>query len=395
MERASKGDPLADERAAVAIYRAPLFNASETFVRAHPLDLRRYRPLLAGLEDKGNIPAELEGSVFLPRNEAERIRARLGKLNWLAERLKPEKPRLVHAHFGPDGLTALDVARRLQIPLVTTLHGYDVSRTGRALLLSGRLSWMRYALGRRRLMREGALFLAVSDALRAKAIAAGYPPDRTITHYMGVDLRAFPFSPDRDGHTILHVGRLVEKKGTALLIDALDRLKTAHPEANLVVIGDGPLRPSLERLARQLGVGGKVRFLGSQPPTAVAEWMRSAALLAVPSVTAHDGDAEGLPTVIPEAAASGLPVVGSDHSGIPEAIADEHSGFIVPEGQVEPLTGRLAELLGSRDLRRSMGLAARKLAESRFDRRTQVERLESHYDALAARPGADDWAIWR
>jgi len=301
----------------------------------------------------------------------------------------------VHAHFGPDGLTALDVARRLQIPLVTTLHGYDVSRTGRALLLSGRLSWMRYALGRRRLMREGALFLAVSDALRAKAIAAGYPPDRTITHYMGVDLRAFPFSPDRDGHTILHVGRLVEKKGTALLIDALDRLKTAHPEANLVVIGDGPLRPSLERLARQLGVGGKVRFLGSQPPTAVAEWMRSAALLAVPSVTARDGDAEGLPTVIPEAAASGLPVVGSDHSGIPEAIADEHSGFVVPEGQVEPLTGRLAELLGSRDLRRSMGLAARKLAESRFDRRTQVERLESHYDALAARPGADDWAIWR
>jgi glycosyltransferase involved in cell wall biosynthesis len=368
------------------IYRAPLFNASETFVRAHPLSLKRYRPLLAGIADKGNIPAELDRAVFLPRTTGEGLRARLGNLDGLAERLKAEKPLLVHAHFGPDGLTVLDLATRLGVPLVTTLHGYDVSRAPRALMLSGRLSWMRYALGRARLMRDGALFLAVSDALRSMALRAGYPADRTLTHYIGADLAAFPFSGSDDGQTVLHVARLVEKKGTAVLLKAFERVRAAQRRATLVVIGDGPLRPSLERLAGKLGLGEAVHFLGAQPPSVVAQWMRSAAVLAVPSVTARDGDAEGLPTVIPEAAASGLVAVGSNHSGIPEAIVDGESGFVVPECESEPLAARLSELLASSELRRAMGTAARALAEARFDRRLQTERLERLYESLVS-PG--------
>jgi glycosyltransferase involved in cell wall biosynthesis len=380
MQRAPHGDQPADQRPAVVIYRAPLFNPSETFVRAHGPALKRYRPLLAGLEDKGNIEPAL---AFLPRNRGERLRARLGNLDWLAERLRPEQPRLIHAHFGPDGLAALDLAQRLRIPLVTTLHGYDVSRTRAALLLSGKLSWMRYALGRERLARHGDLFLAVSEALRSMAIRAGYPADRTMTHYIGADLKAFPASDGDDGETILHVGRLVEKKGTALLLAAFERLKAVHPAATLVIIGDGPLRPLLERRAMQLGLAEGVRFMGSQPARVVAEWMRRSAVLAVPSLTARDGDAEGLPTVIPEAAASGLAVVGSDHSGIPEAIIDGRSGFVVPEGQVEALSARLIELMRSPDLRRSMGAAARELAVTRFDREAQAERLERLYDAVS------------
>jgi glycosyltransferase involved in cell wall biosynthesis len=345
----------------------------------------RYRPLLAGLEDKGNIPAQLRGSTYLPANIRQRVSGRLGILDWLADRMRHENPMVVHAHFGTDGLTALDLARRLRVPLVTTLHGYDVSRSRRALLLSVRLSWIRYALGRERLMRNGDLFLAVSDAVRASALKAGYPAERTLTHYIGVDLQAFPFSATHDETTILHVGRLVEKKGTALLLTAFARVRAEFPHAGLVIIGDGPLRSQLERMAGRLGVSESVRFLGAQSPAQVAAWMRRAAILAVPSVTARDGDAEGLPTVIPEAAAAGLPVVGSDHSGIPEAIDDGRTGFVVPEGQVEALSARMSELLASPGLRRSMGIAARGLAESRFDRKSQIERLEQLYDTASKR----------
>lgn len=368
----------------MVIYRAPLFNASETFVRAHPAQLRRYRPLLAGLEDKGNIPGELRASTFLPRHWSERLRGRLGNLDWLAPRLAPDRPVLIHAHFGPDGLTALPLAQRLGIPLVTSLRGYDVARTPRALLLSGRLSWMRYALWRERLMREGDLFLAVSDALRSMAIGAGYPAARTLTHYNGVDLAAFAPSGGDDGKTILHVGRLVEKKGTAVLLIAFARVRAAHPGASLVVIGDGPRLPSLQKLSGGLGLADSVRFLGAQPPSVVAEWMRRAAVLAVPSLTARDGDAEGLPNVAVEAAASGLAVVGSDHSGTPEAIADGRSGFVVPAGEAEPLSARLVELLASAELRRSMGAAGRALAEARFDRQAQAQKLERLYDSVLA-----------
>ena len=384
MQHGPIDDRPSDQRPAVVIYRAPLFNASETFVRAHPLDLWRYRPLLAGLEDKGNIPDELRHSVCLPTTWSERVRARFGKLDWLADCVSAEKPRLVHAHFGTDGLTAVDLARRLAIPLVTTLHGYDVSRSTAALLVSGRLSWMRYALGREKLFRRGDLFLAVSDAVRANALKSGYPAKRTLTHYIGVDLDAFRYSGHHDSTTILHVGRLVEKKGTALLLRAFGQVVAQHPATRLVIIGDGPLRRSLERLAARLGLDRAVAFLGLQPQPAVAEWMRKAAVLAVPSLTARDGDAEGLPTVIPEAAASGLPVVGSAHSGIPEAIEDGRSGYVVRAGEVESLSARLAELIASPDLRRSLGLGARHLAEARFDRRVQVERLERIYDGLAA-----------
>ncbi|HSR00113.1 MAG TPA: glycosyltransferase [Sphingomicrobium sp.] len=388
MQSAPHGDESADQRPTVVIYRSPLFNASETFVRAHPEQLRRYRPLLAGLEDKGNIPLKLLGSTYLPQHRSERLRGRLGDLGWLASRLTPEEPRLIHAHFGPDGLTALPLALRLRIPLVTTLRGYDVSRTQRSLLLSGRLSWIRYALGRERLMRGGDLFLAVSDALRSMAIRAGYPADRTLTHYNGVDLKAFSPSGGADGTTILHVGRLVEKKGTALLLASLARTRAVHPKARLVIIGDGPLRSSLEDLSGQLGLGEAVRFLGARPSSVVTEWMRRAAVLAVPSLTARDGDAEGLPNVAVEAAASGLAVVGSDHSGIPEAIADGRSGFVVPQGEVEPLAARLIELLSSSDLRRSMGAAGRSLAEARFDRDVQAEELERLYDSVLVRHAA-------
>jgi glycosyltransferase involved in cell wall biosynthesis len=352
-----------DQRPVAALFRAPLFNVSETFVRAQATGLVRYRPLLIGREDKGNIPAELAGRVLL-RPGAERVRA--------------YAPVLVHAHFGPDGLRALPLAARLGVPLITTLHGYDVSRSTSALLRSGRLSWMHYALRRHKLQRRGALFLAVSDALRRRAIALGYPPERTLIHYNGVDLGCFPAGPGGPD-TILFVGRLVEKKGVAILLRAFAGVRRALPNASLVIIGECPLRTLLERLA-----GESVRFLGGQPPEAVAEWMRRATVLAAPSVTARDGDAEGLPNVIAEAAAAALPAVGTDHAGIPEAILDGETGYIVPEHDSETLAARLVAILGDGALRDRMGAAARALAERSFDLAGQMRRLEEIYDRVRA-----------
>ena len=368
----------APEAPAVAIFRAPLFNASETFVRAHALALVRYRPLLVGIEDKGNVPPELRSALVVPGSASGRARARLGDWREVIERLRRERPGLVHAHFGPDALAALPLTRAIGVPLVATLHGYDLTRTRARLLSSGRLSWMRYALRQRDLAREGALFLTVSDALRQAALSRGFPEDRTRTHYLGVDLDRLAGRSEREASLVLHVGRLVEKKGTAGLIDAIARV----PEARLVVIGDGPERALLER--RAAGLGGRVRFLGALPAAEVAEWMRRAALLAATSVTALDGDAEGLPTVIVEAAAAGLPAVGTVHSGIPEAIVDGETGFLVPENDPAALAERIGNLLGAADLRQRMGAAARRLAEERFDLARQTARLEAIYDEVAA-----------
>jgi glycosyltransferase involved in cell wall biosynthesis len=365
-----------DSRPVAAIFRSPLFNASETFVQTHAASLRRYRPVMVGLEAKGGVWPELQDKLLVARaGEAAALRI-LGSAGGLARRLAAERPRLVHAHFATDGLLALPLAERLGVPLVTTLHGFDVSRGRAALLASGRLSWIRYALAGGRLRRRGALFLAVSDAIRAKALAAGFPPDRIVTHRNGVDLARFGRASEPEPGLVLHVGRLVEKKGTALLLEAM-----AGIDGRLVVIGDGPLRPQLERQASPLG--DRVRFLGNLQPDEVAGWMARAWVLAAPSVIARDGDSEGLPTVVAEAAAASLPVVVSDHSGLPEAVVEGETGFIVPEADAAALARALTDMLAFPEVRARMARAARALAEERFDAAKQAAGLERLYDKVS------------
>ena len=367
------------DRPVVAVFRTALFNPTERFIQDQAAALTRWQPLLVGLERKDEILPELRKGMILPANVAERLAfAATGRGGAVEAKLRKARPALIHAHFGTDGLRILALARALGLPLITHLRGYDVTLTRAALLASGRPSWSRYALQRGRLMRQGQLFLAVSDALREKAIGLGYPAARTRTHYNGVDLDRFqPGKRPREPGTVLHVGRLVEKKGTADLIAALAGLGGVR----LVVIGEGPMREQLQRQAGALGV--KAQFLGAQPADEVAMWMRRATLLAVPSVTGRDGNAEGLPNVLVEGAACGIPAVATRHSGIPEAVADGETGFLVAEGDRAGLAERVRTLLDSADLRREMGFAARTLAMERFDRVRQAERLEAIYDEVA------------
>lgn len=367
------------EQPVAAIFRTALFNPTERFIQEQAASLTRWRPLLVGLERKGEIFADLKEGMILPANVAERLAfSATGRGGRVEGRLRAAKPKLIHAHFGTDGLKMLNLARALRLPLITHLRGYDVTRSRAALLASGRPGWSRYALQRGRLMDHGDLFLAVSDALRKQAIALGFPAKRTRTHYNGVDLGRFqPGKRPREPGTVLHIGRLVEKKGTADLLAALASIAGVR----LIVIGDGPLRAQLQRQAGALGV--KAQFLGAQDAGEVAEWMRRATLLVAPSVTARDGDAEGLPNVVVEGAASGIPVIATRHSGIPEAVEDGQTGFLVKEGDRAGLAARIGTLLDSADLRREMGFAARALAVERFDRVRQADRLEAIYDEVA------------
>ena len=179
----------------------------------------------------------------------------------------------------------LALARALRLPLITHLRGYDVTRSRAALLASGRPGWSRYALQRGRLHAAGR---PCSSPCRTRcgkqAIALGFPAERTRTHYNGVDLDRFqPGKRPREPGTILHVGRLVEKKGTADLIAALARTRRA---SRLVVIGDGPLRAAA-RSARRARSASRRSFSARRMPDEVAEWMRRATLLVAPSVTAR------------------------------------------------------------------------------------------------------------
>ncbi|MGH8566838.1 MAG: glycosyltransferase [Gammaproteobacteria bacterium] len=368
----------------VLIYRHQLFTPSETFIACQAGALRRFRPVYAGRLTLGEPPlgsrvATLQGTsrVTIARQ------ALLRDPRPLHARTRGYGPALIHAHFGVEGLYALGLAKRLKVPLVTTFHGFDATTTRLALLRSRKASWIHYALFGRRLIRHGDLFVCVSDYIRERVLAAGFPQRRVVRHYIGIDtdvVRPSATLPTRK--TIIHVARLVEKKGTRYLIQAFARLAGRDIDAELVIIGDGPLLPELRSFTAALGLNARVHFLGVMPHATVLEWLGRAALLALPSVTARSGDSEGLGMVLLEAAARAVPVVGTRHGGIPEAVREGETGYLVPERDVEALAERLAHLLANDGLRQAMGQAARRLVEEKFNLQRQTDALEDLYESL-------------
>jgi glycosyltransferase involved in cell wall biosynthesis len=276
------------------------------------------------------------------------------------------------------------VARRLGIPLVTTFHGFDATLSTVSLLRSP--AWANYPLFRGQLARRGDLFLCASSFIRDRVLAMGFPEARTRVHYIGVDCAAIrPRAPAEETRSILHVARLVEVKGTRHLIGAFARLAGRFPDVELTIVGDGPLNSSLQALAGSLGVGDRVHFLGARPYPDVLGLMRKAAMLVLPSVRAGDGRVEGLGMVLLEAAATGVPTIGSRIGGIPEGVIDGETGFLAPERDEAVLAERMATLLDNRELRLTMGARARALVEDRFDLRRQTALLEDHYDSVLRR----------
>jgi colanic acid/amylovoran biosynthesis glycosyltransferase len=369
----------------VLVFRHQLFKVSEPFIAQQAEHLTRFRPIYVGRSRLGK-PAEGAQSFVLEDIKRERSFARRV---WrvltrdprpYVELMGGHRPSLIHAHFGVEGVYALPLARKLKVPIVTTFHGFDATTSTKALLGSGSPSWINYALFRSQLAQEGDLFLCVSEYIRQRVIKLGFPEERTHVHYIGIDAQAIrQRSAAEERPVVLHVARLVEKKGTEYLIRAFAHIAAQTPNAELIIVGDGPLRTRLEMLAHSLGIGWRIRFMGARPHTEVMALMRSAAMLVLPSVTAQSGDSEGLGMVLLEAAAQAVPLIGTRHGGIPEVIQNGKTGYLVPEREVGMLAERLHELLNNAQLRHSMGEQARGLVETRFDIRKQTERLEDFY----------------
>ena len=376
----------------IAVFRHNLFRISEPFITQQAGRLRRYKSLYLGRLRYGDAPA---GADSLALSDLGGIWP-MARIGWQMLSRDPRpyqrllagcRPALIHAHFGIEGVYALPLAQRLGIPLVTTFHGFDATLSTAALLTSP--AWANYPVFRGRLARQGDLFLAASGFIRERLLAKGFPAARTHVHYIGVDCEAIqPRNPPEETLTILHVARLVEVKGAQYLIRAFARLAGRFPEVELAIVGDGPLKNSLQALVKSLGVEGRVRFLGALPHAQVLAWMRKAAMLVLPSVRTSTGRVEGLGMVLLEAAATGVPSIGSRIGGIPEGIADGQTGFLVPEKDPEALAQRMADLLVDPALRLGMGTRARAFVLERFDIGRQTEKLEAFYDALLSKPGA-------
>jgi colanic acid/amylovoran biosynthesis glycosyltransferase len=284
--------------------------------------------------------------------------------------------RLIHAHYGLNGVKALPFARALGCPLVVTFHGHDVAGLFRANRFTAR--YYEYQRGARRMFERASLLLCASAELAQLLIERfAAPVARVRVHRLGIDLERFAKveRPER-APTVLMVGRLVEKKGMSFGLRAFAQARQREPEARLSIVGAGPLRRALEQEARRLGIAEAVRFMGALPSEGVRAAMLDADVLLCPSVETSRGDRESGVLVLKEAAATGLSTIGTCHGGIPEIIEHGQTGFLVPERDVGALAEALRELLGSHALRTRLGEAARAKMEREYDARRQNAALE-------------------
>ncbi len=352
------------------VYRDRIGAPSEIqFLRRQYVGFTRLAPVWVGRHVMPQAPA-LGGSVLRLGGS--------GPAGWLARALfrhfghVPPLPLahvapVLHAQFARGGALALPLAQGLGLRLVVTLHGGDVSKAK---------NWSNTVQARRWPAEVAAAsrFVCVSAAVADVALAHGVPRDKLVVLPIGVEVpEAPPAAPDGPP-CHLFVGRFVPKKGIGVLADAVRRLRAAGDATPVICIGDGPERPALEALAR--AVGG-VTLTGWLPPEAVATRMAQAWSLLVPSVVAPDGDAEGLPSVIPEAMAQACPIIGSAQGGIAEAVRDGQTGLLVAPGDSAALAEAMHRLVSEPLLRHGLGQAAFAFVRAHLNAHVQSAALEN------------------
>ena len=286
---------------------------------------------------------------------------------------------ILHCQFGYNGplaerLVSLGAARGAK--LVTSFRGADLS-----MEVPARPDHYR------KLFRNGDLFLPVTQDFRDRLLALGVPADRIRVHHSGIKLSRFGFEarqPPASGEAVrlLFVGRMTEKKGLSYVMEALALVLARGRTCTLRVIGDGPLLPRMRAHCENLGLTDRVVFVGARTHDEIAQAMAEAHVLLAPSIRAASGDEEGIPNVVKEAMATGIPVISTWHSGIPELIDHGVSGLLAPERDAAALAASLEELLDHPERWPMLQEAARRKIEEEFDSERLNDDLVAEYTVL-------------
>lgn len=286
---------------------------------------------------------------------------------------------LIHAHFGSLGNHALILKEigAIHGKLITSFHGVDMSRN---LLEHGQDVY-------KRLFINGEMFLPISDYWKNTLINLGCEERKIKVHHMGVDLDTFRFLNRKFSFKqevrLISIARLTEKKGIEYAIKAVAILVDQKKmSVRYQIIGDGPLKNHLQFLVKDLHLQNHVQFLGPKNRSEVINHLQESDILLVPSITAVDGDMEGIPIVLMEAMAIGLPVVSTYHSGIPELVSDGITGFLVPEKDEIALSETILKITQSGNSITSIVENARHFVEENFNSDKQNDNLVNIYKDL-------------
>ncbi len=388
------GDDLTDRPFGVVHYGLRYLPLTENWIHSQVAGLRQVHAAFYALhgENRELFPLETVRCLYDDLGPAALFYNRawfklFGRYPHFQHWLRRDRPRVIHAHFGPRGWQFLNYAERAGLPLVTSFYGADAYRIPRE-----DPAWNeRY----NELFARGSLFLAEGPAMRRRLIELGCPPDKVRVHNIGVSLERYQYrARTADGPLRLMVcGRFEEKKGFPIAVAAVARLREeTGREVTLTIVGDSDRRGTMTSEKQRIlsaiadgGVGDAVRITGYVPHEELVRLVYEHHIFLAPSIHAADGDAEGgFPVILTEVLGSGMPVVASDHCDIPEIVRHGRWGYIVPQNDHVALSDALERLIGEPERWPEMGRAGRRHVEQNYDIDRLSRELESIYREIAA-----------
>jgi glycosyltransferase involved in cell wall biosynthesis len=381
---------LAMKQQGIQVEVYPLLREHEDVV--HPeavqlVEVAHYQPFISIPILKANLHfLRKKPSVYL-RTLWDVLRANWGSFNFFsgvigifpksvlfAYKMGTDNVQHVHAHFASHPAAAGFIIHQLaDIPYSFTAHGSDLHRDRHML---------------REKVAEAAFVAAISEYNKEVIVSEcrGEYREKVNVIHCGVDTEVFqvrahetPYEKGENPFMILCVGTLHEVKGQAYLIDACRQLHQKGYSIECHFAGDGPDRKELTDLVAQAGLSNQIRFHGRLTRDQISRLLLDADVLATPSVPTRDGRREGIPVVLMEAMGSGVPVVASNLSGIPELVNDQLTGLLVPPRDAVSLADALERYLGNPELRHRLGRAGRKKVVDEFDLKQNAARLAQHF----------------
>lgn len=363
----------------VLIFTKRVLPLSNTFVAAQGNNLPSYTPIYFGLRSNKKGIDLIDGQLTCVQEKHEKFplisRLMLDGVRYLTPTWKSAltdlSANLIHAHFGKGGYYCTPISQSLNLPLITTFHGSDITQKDK----------FSYNKKHRKIaFQQSSNIIAVSKFIENKLLEGGCPPEKIIQHYIGIDTQYFSATGNKcEQPSVLFVGRLIEQKGCQYLIQAMKAVQKKLPEAKLVIAGDGNYQDKLRALAADMK---NIIFVGAQNRAQVKDLMSSAWLTCLPSIKMARGNEEGMPTVCMESQAMGTPVVAFDTGGVSEGVERDITGLLSPQKNVEQLAENLLTLLTSNLLREKFASAGIKRTHTLFNIKSQCQILENIYTTL-------------
>lgn len=270
--------------------------------------------------------------------------------------------------FLTEGVRFMNAAAKANVALYAHAHGFDATTVAQHN--------QEWAKAYDELFNTAAGFFASSNYLANRVIDLGCPADKVSVSPCGINPDLFAPTTREIGR-VLAVGRLVEKKAPHHTLAAFAKASDRNPSAHLDIVGDGPLKRRCEQLIRSLGIADKVTMHGAQPHERVMELMARSSVFAQHSVTAPNGDTEGLGISLLEAMASEVPVVATRHNGFVETVVEGETGFLVEEHDVDTMADAMKTLLLDPTKARTMGVAGRTRVCAKFTHKQTQECLRA------------------